>query len=94
MVDVYLQARRDGEVVKRFFVRLVRRNGGEPREMVTDKPGSYGVAHQELMPETIHERSQYANTQAERSHEAIKVRERILQHFISAIQARHSYLLI
>jgi putative transposase len=54
VVDVYLQAKRDGATAKRFFKRLLRNHGGEPRTIVTDKLRSYGVAHRELMPETIH----------------------------------------
>lgn len=46
-MDVYLQAKRDGVGAKRFFRRLLRSHGGEPRKIVTDKLGSYGVAHRE-----------------------------------------------
>ena len=45
VVDVLLQARRDGKAATRFFNRLLNARGGEPRKMVTDKLGSYGVAH-------------------------------------------------
>lgn len=37
VVDVYLQAKRNGVVAKRFFKRLLRNSSGEPREIVTDK---------------------------------------------------------
>ena len=37
VVDVYLQAKRDGVAAKRFFKRLLRSHGGEPRKIVTDK---------------------------------------------------------
>ena len=47
VVDVYLQAKRDGAAATRFFKRLLRNHGGEPREIVTDKLRSYGVAHRE-----------------------------------------------
>ncbi|MCZ6831640.1 MAG: DDE-type integrase/transposase/recombinase [Gammaproteobacteria bacterium] len=45
---MFLQRRRDGAAAKRFFKRLLRSNGGEPRKIVTDKLRSYGVAHREL----------------------------------------------
>ncbi|MFT5114772.1 MAG: putative transposase, partial [Parasphingorhabdus sp.] len=45
VVDVYLQAKRDGTAAKRFFKRLLRSHGGEPRKIVTDKLRSYDVAH-------------------------------------------------
>ena len=57
VVDVYLQARRDGAAAKRFFKRLIQSCGGEPRNIVTDKLRSYGVAHRELMPDVIHQYS-------------------------------------
>jgi putative transposase len=76
VVDVYLQPRRDGAAARRFFKRLIRSHKGEPRKIVTDKLRSYGVAHRELMPDVIHDSSQYANNRAEQSHEATRVRER------------------
>ena len=73
MVDVFLQGKRDGAAAKRFFKRLLRSHGGEPRKIVTDKLRSYGVAHRELMPDVIHDNSQYANNRAEQSHEVTRV---------------------
>ena len=58
VVDVYLQTRRDGAAAKRFFQRLLRSHAGEPRKIVTDKLRSYGVAHRELTPNTIHSTAQ------------------------------------
>jgi putative transposase len=70
VVDAYLQARSDGAAAKSFFRRLLRSHGGEPRKIVTDKLRSYGVAHREMIPETIHTTQQYENSRAEQSHEA------------------------
>ncbi len=50
VVDVFLQRRRDGRAAKRFFKRLLRASGSEPRRIVTDKLRSNGVAHRELIP--------------------------------------------
>ncbi len=88
VVDVYLQAKRVGTAAKRFFKRLLRSHGGEPRKIVTDKLRSYGVAHRELMPDVIHDNSQYANNRAEQSHEATRVRERVMRKFKSTRQAQ------
>ena len=88
VVDVYLQARRDGAAAKRFFKRLLRSHGGEPRKIVTDKLRSYGVAHRELIPDTIHSTQQYENNRAEQSHEATRVRERGMRRFKSVRQAQ------
>ena len=43
VIDVFLQARRDGKAAKRFYMRLLKRHRGEPRKIVTDKLRSYGV---------------------------------------------------
>ena len=88
VVDVYLQAKRDGAAAKRFFKRLLRNHGSEPRKIVTDKLRSYGVAHRELMPEVIHSTQQYENNRAEQSHEATRVRERGMRRFKSVKQAQ------
>ena len=88
VVDVYLQCKRDGATAKRFFNRLLKSHGGEPREIVTDKLRSYDVAHRELIPETIHDVSQYANNRAELSHQPTRVRERGMRRFKSPKQAQ------
>ena len=85
---VFLQARRYGATAKRFFRRLLLNNGSEPRKIVTDKLRSYGVAHRELIPETIHSTKQYENNRAEQSHEATRVRERGMRKFKSVGQAQ------
>ncbi len=88
VVDVYLQAKRDGAAARRFFKRLVRSHGAEPRKIVTDKLRSYGVAHRELIPEAIHSTKQYENNPAGQSHEATRVRERGMRKFNSVRQAQ------
>ena len=88
MVDVYLQAKRDGTAAKRFFRRLLRSPGSEPREIVTDKLRSYSVAQRELIPETIHGTKNNENNRAEQSHEATRFRERGMRRFKSVRQAQ------
>ena len=85
---MYLQEKRDGAAAKRFFRRLLKNHGGEPRRIVTDKLQSYLVAHREVMPETIHSTKQYENNRAEQSHEATRVRERGMRRFKSMGQAQ------
>ena len=88
VVDVYLQKRRDGAAAKRFFKRLLKTHKDEPRKIVTDKLRSYGVAHRELIPDTIHDTSRYANNRAELSHQSTRVRERGMRKFKSMKQAQ------
>ncbi len=88
IVDVFLQRRRDGKAAKRFFKRILKTHRDEPRKIVTDKLRSYGVAHRELIPDTIHDTSQYANNRAELSHQPTRVRERVMRLFKSTQQAQ------
>jgi putative transposase len=88
VVDVYLQRRRNADAAKRFFKRILKNNGGEPRKIVTDKLGSYGVAHRELIPNVIHETGQYENNKAELSHQPTRVREKVMRRFKSLSQAQ------
>ena len=88
VVDVYLQSRRDGTAAKRFFKRLLKSHHQEPRKIVTDKLRSYGVAHRELIPDTIHDTTRYANNRAELSHQPTRARERGMRRFKSMQQAQ------
>jgi len=88
VVDVFLQARRDGAAAKRFFRRLLKNHHGEPRKIVTDKLRSYGVTHRELIPVALHDTTQYANNRAELSHQPTRVRERGMRRFKSTQQAQ------
>ena len=87
VVDVYLQERRDANAAKRFFRRFLK-SGGIPREIITDKLRSYGVAHRSLSPEAKHNTDQYANNRAELSHQPTRVRERGMRRFKSTQQAQ------
>ncbi len=88
IVDVFLQRRRDGKAAKRFFKRLLKAHRMEPRKIVTDRLRSYEVAHRDLIPDTIHDTSQYANNRAELSHQPTRVRERGMRRFKSVQQAQ------
>ena len=88
VIDVYLQKRRDSHTAKRFFKRLLKSNQGKPWKIVSDKMGSYPIAHRELMPDVIHDTSQYANNKAELSHQPTRVRERGMRKFKSVEQGQ------
>jgi putative transposase len=55
---------------------------------VTAKLRSYGVAHRELISESIHVNDRYANKRAEQTHESTRVRERGMRRFKSMKQAQ------
>jgi putative transposase len=88
VIDVFLQKRRDGKAAKRFFKRLIKKHQGEPRKIVTDKLRSYGVAHRELISDTIRDTTHYANNRAELSNEPTRVRERGMRKLKSMHQAQ------
>ena len=88
VVDVFVQDRRDAKAAKRFFKRMLKTHKGDPRKIVTDKLRSYGVAHRELIPESMHDTSKYANNRAELSHQPTRVRERGMRKFKSVKQAQ------
>ncbi|MEL0326163.1 MAG: IS6 family transposase [Burkholderiaceae bacterium] len=88
VIDVFLQKRRDSKTAKRFFKRLLKANQGAPWKIVTDKMGSYPVAHKDLMPDVIHDTSQYANNKAELSHQPTRVREKVMRKFKSIEQGQ------
>lgn len=67
---------------------MLARLGREPRTIVTDKLGSYAVAHRELLPGILHDTRRYANNRAELSHQPTRVRERGMRRFKSMFQAQ------
>jgi len=69
VVDMFLHRRRGAKAAKRFFRKLLGKNKGEPRSMLTDKSRGDGVAHRELVPGAIHDTSQSADNRVERSHQ-------------------------
>jgi putative transposase len=88
VIDVFLQTRRDGNAARHFFKRLLKKHRGEPRSIVTDKLGSYGLAHRELIPGSIHDASRHANNRTEVSHKPTRGRERGMRRFKSERQAQ------
>jgi putative transposase len=88
IVDVFLQKHRDATTAKLFFKRLLKKHHDEPRKIVTDKLRSFCVAHRELIPNAIHDTSQYANNRTELSHQPTRVRERGMRRFKSIQQAQ------
>ena len=88
VIDILVQSRRDGGAARRFFRRLLKSQRQEPCRLVTDKLGSYRVAHQALMPSVIHDTTPYANNRAEASHQPTRHRERQMRGFRSPDHAQ------
>ena len=87
-IDILVQRRRNQQAAERFFRRLLKGQGGEPRWLVTDKLRSYDAAHRTMMPTGNHLNHVYANNRAEVSHEPTRQRERHMRRFSSSTQAR------
>ncbi len=88
VIDILVQPRRDRHAAERFFRKLLKGQGREPRRLVTDRLRSYAAAHRTIMPSVAHDTSQYANNRAEVSHEPTRQRERGMRKFKSMAQAQ------
>ena len=69
VLDILVQSRRNKLAAKRFFRKLLKRQGREPRRLITDKLRSYSAAHRTVMPSVVHSTQQYENNRAEVSHQ-------------------------
>jgi putative transposase len=65
VLDILVTSRRDAKAATRFFRKLLTGLEYVPRVLITDKLGSYGVAHRRLTPGVEHRRSKYLNNRAE-----------------------------
>jgi putative transposase len=84
VLDILVRSRRNRQAAKRFFRKLLNRQGREPRRLITDKLRSYSAAHRTVMPSVLHSTRQYANNRAEVSHQPTRQRERQMRRFKSA----------
>ncbi len=87
-IDILVQRRRNQRAAERFFRRLIKGQGREPRWLVTDKLRSDDAAHRTIMPTVHHINHIYANNRAEVSHEPTRQRERHMRRFSSSTQAQ------
>jgi len=87
-IDILVQRRRNARAAKRFFAKALKGQGDAPNRLTTDKLSSYPPAIREVMPETVHDTSQYANNRAELSHQPTRQRERQMRRFKSRHQAQ------
>ncbi len=88
VIDILVQRHRNARAAKRFFRKLLKGQGSEPRRLVTDKLRSYGAAHRSVMPSVVHDTRRYANNRAEVSHQPTRQRERQMRRFRSPAQAQ------
>ena len=75
-MDILVQSRRNRGAAARFFRKLLKGQGREPRWLITDKLRSYSAAHGTVMPSVMHSTRQYDNNRAEVSHQPTRHRRR------------------
>jgi len=79
VLDILVRSRRNTKAARRFFRKLLKKQCAVPRVVVTDKLGSYGAAHRQVMPSVEHRRSKDLNNRAENSHQPTRQRERAMK---------------
>jgi putative transposase len=82
-IDILAEARRDRRAAPRFFRKLLKREGREPRRLITDKLRSYSAAHRTVMPSVADSTRQCENNRAEVSYQPTRQRERWMRRFKS-----------
>lgn len=88
VLEVLLQRHRDMKAAKRFFRKLLKKQGFVPRVIVTDKLKSYEAAKKQVMKNVEHRAHKGLNNRAENSHQPTRVRERRMRRFKSPGQAQ------
>ncbi len=70
VIDILVQTRRDTKAAVGLFRKLIQRQGGGPRRVVTAKLESYPAVHRWVTPGVIHVTDRYANNRAGVSHQS------------------------
>jgi putative transposase len=83
VLDEIVQIHRNTKAARRLLTRLLRKQGGSPKRIVTDKLRSYGAAKIKIMPKVEPRQHKGLNNRAENSHVPIRKRERMMQGFRS-----------
>ena len=87
-IDILVQRRRNKKAAARFFRRLLKGQGGEPRWLYTDKLKSDDAAHRAVMPSVEHINTVYANKRVEVSHQPTRQQKYPLRGVASPQQAQ------
>jgi len=75
VLESYVTKKRDKKAARKVLKNLMKRYG-QPKEITTDKLGSYGAALKDLGLKHIQNSDRYANNMAENSHLHFRRRER------------------
>ena len=88
VLDVLLQRHRDTKAAKRFFRKLLEKQGFVPRVIVTDQLKSYAAAKKQVLKSVEHRQHKGLNNRVENSHQPTRTRERRMRRFKSPGQAQ------
>jgi putative transposase len=91
VIDILLQKRRNDAAAKRFLRQLPKGQQALSNQLVTDKLGSYRVAHRELISTVVHDTTWYSNNRCEASQRESK--ERQMKRFRRAATAQRFLVL-
>jgi IS6 family transposase len=75
VIDVFLSKKRDLKAATAFFSSAIR-SLGEPAEVTTDRAHALVRVVSELLPDALHDTTQYANNRVEADHGRLKARLR------------------
>jgi putative transposase len=88
VINILVQLRPDQRAAERFFERLLRGQGAEPLQIITDKLRTYSAAVRTTFLNVTHNMERYANNRIEASHQSTRHRERQMRRFKSARHAQ------
>src|SRR5664280_1192698 len=75
VIDVFVSKRRDTKAATRFFAGAIGAHGA-PAEITTDRAHALVRVVSELLPDALHDTTQYANNRVEADHGRLKARLR------------------
>ena len=80
VIDCYVSKRRNKRAALKFLKNIVSKYGA-PKQIITDKLGSYKAALREINMDQIQETQRYKNNQIENSHLHFRRREKMMNKF-------------
>jgi len=76
VLDLLVQRRRNAKVAKKLMIKLLKKYGFAPTQIVTDRLRSYPAAFRAIGLTANHDRGLRANNRAETSHQPVRRRKR------------------
>jgi putative transposase len=88
VLDILVKSKRDKAAAERFFKKVLHYKRQAPRQVVTNRLGSYNQPCADILPDAAHLRGIGAKNRAENSHQPTRLRECRSKRFKSAGQAQ------